>query len=304
MAGQGKARVICVGAAVVDTIFLVDRLPLAPGKNFARGVKRIGGGIAANAAVTVTALGGEGVLWSRVGDDPTGAEIVAELAAWRVDVHGVQRVSGLGSPVSTVLLDPAGERQIVNFLDPRLFADARAVPFAGIDAADAVLCDPRWLPATLPVLAAARARGLPAVVDVEAVPEQGIEAVLDVASHVVFARDGLARLAATDEISAGLRRLAMRTDAFLAVTCGGAGVYWLEDQAVRHLPAYPVEVVDTLAAGDVFHGAFALALAERRPAAAALRFASAAAAVKCTRFGGREGIPDRAAVERLMEENG
>jgi sulfofructose kinase len=88
------------------------------------------------------------------------------------------------------------------------------------------------------------------------------------------------------------------------VTCGEQGVYWWQDGVIHHRPAYRVEVVDTLAAGDVFHGALALALAERQPIERAVRFASAAAALKCTRFGGREGIPDRATVERFMREKG
>ena len=64
----------------------------------------------------------------------------------------------------------------------------------------------------------------------------------------------------------------------------------------------PVEVVDTLGAGDVWHGAFALALAEQQPEIPAVRFANAAAAIKCTRFGGRKGAPTRAEVEQFLQE--
>ena len=295
---------ICVGTAVVDTIFAVDRLPLAPGKNFAGSVMQVGGGVAANAAVTVAALGGEGVLWSRVGDDPTGAQIVRELADWRVEVGAVQCVSGVSSSISTVLVDASGDRQIVNYLDPRLLQDAEGLPFEDIARADALMCDVRWLPAVTVALAEARAHGRPRIVDFEVVPEAGTEALLGMASHVAFAREALAEMASTDDVDEGLRRTSGRTGAWLAVTCGEQGVYWLQDGIIRHQPAYRVEVVDTLAAGDVFHGALALALAERQPIEAAVRFASAAAALKCTRFGGREGIPDRAAVDRFVRENG
>ena len=304
MAARHRARVICVGTAVVDTIFAVDRLPLAAGKNFASSVMQVGGGVAANAAVTVAALGGEGVLWSRVGDDPTGAQIVRELAEWRVEVGSVQCVSGVSSSISTVLVDASGERQIVNYLDPRLLQDAEGLPFEDIARADALMCDVRWLPAVTAALAEARTPGRPRIVDFEVVPEVGTEALLDMASHVAFAREALAEMAATDDVDEGLRRISGRTGAWLAVTCGEQGVYWLQDGIVHHQPAYRVEVVDTLAAGDVFHGALALALAERQPIETAMRFASAAAALKCTRFGGREGIPDRAAVERFVRENG
>jgi len=92
-----------------------------------------------------------------------------------------------------------------------------------------------------------------------------------------------------------------RTDAWLAVTLGDEGVVWLDDGgAVRTCPAFDVDVADTLGAGDVFHGAFALALAEERPIDEAVRRASAAAALKCTRFGGRAGIPTATEVDDFL----
>ena len=75
---------------------------------------------------------------------------------------------------------------------------------------------------------------------------------------------------------------------------------WLEDGALRRLPVFAVEAVDTLGAGDSFHGGFALALAEGRDEVAAMRFGAAAAALKCTRFGGISGTPRRGEVEALL----
>jgi len=88
------------------------------------------------------------------------------------------------------------------------------------------------------------------------------------------------------------------------LACGGTdganGALWRQGAVVGHRPAFAVNSVDTLAAGDVFHGAFALALAEGREEAHSLRFAAGAAALKCTRFGGIAGTPARAEVERLL----
>jgi sulfofructose kinase len=91
------------------------------------------------------------------------------------------------------------------------------------------------------------------------------------------------------------------TGARLACTSGGDGVFWLDGEEMRHLPAFPVEAVDTLGAGDVFHGALALALGEGQGEEEALRFASAAAALKCTAFGGGSVSPTRAAVRAFLE---
>ena len=80
-------------------------------------------------------------------------------------------------------------------------------------------------------------------------------------------------------------------------------VLWREDRAIREMAVFPITAVDTLGAGDVFHGAFALALAAGRGIAAAMRFAAASAGLKCTRFGGSTGAPRRPEVEALLAQS-
>jgi sugar/nucleoside kinase (ribokinase family) len=78
-------------------------------------------------------------------------------------------------------------------------------------------------------------------------------------------------------------------------------VEWLDDNGEpKHMPAFPVHTVDTLGAGDAFHGAFTLAIAEGQPIEEAMRFASATAALKCTRFGGAFASPQRTEVDALL----
>jgi sulfofructose kinase len=105
-----------------------------------------------------------------------------------------------------------------------------------------------------------------------------------------------------DQLESALDRAAKYCRGFVAVTDGKHGALWLAGKARGHQAAWTVKAVDTLAAGDVFHGAFALALAEGRNENEALRFASAAAALKCTRFGGIVGTPMRIEVEQLLNE--
>ncbi|HEX8374847.1 MAG TPA: PfkB family carbohydrate kinase, partial [Geminicoccaceae bacterium] len=107
-------------------------------------------------------------------------------------------------------------------------------------------------------------------------------------------------------VDAGLRRAReLSPAAWLAVTAGAEGVFWLDgDAKVGHLPGHPVAAVDTLGAGDIFHAAFALALAEGRGEAEAMRFGNAAAALKCARPGGGAGAPTRGEVETFLREQG
>ncbi len=120
-------------------------------------------------------------------------------------------------------------------------------------------------------------------------------------SHIAFSEQGLKELTGRADPAEGLKGLGLR-DNWLAVTLGGEGVLVWSQGELSHIPAYGVDTVDTLGAGDVWHGAFALALAEGQDEIAAIRFASAVAAIKCTRFGGRKGAPNRAEVENFMRE--
>jgi sugar/nucleoside kinase (ribokinase family) len=120
---------------------------------------------------------------------------------------------------------------------------------------------------------------------------------------VVFSAEGLRATAGTPDLGAGLARMAAATGSFLAVTDGPNGMLWLvpgKPGERRAMAAFPIQPVDTLAAGDVFHGAFAWGLAQGRPEGDAMRIAAAAAAIKCTRFGGITGAPTWGEVEAFL----
>jgi sugar/nucleoside kinase (ribokinase family) len=168
---------------------------------------------------------------------------------------------------------------------------------------DAVLLDNRYPDFVLPVAAAARARGLPRVLDFDyGAPDD--DAVLLACTHVIASTDALRDSTGMSDFAAGLRALARHYKGFLAVTSGPDGVTWLDGDAVRHMAAFKVDAIDTLGAGDTFHGAFTLRLAETGDAVASLRFAAAVAAIKCTRFGGTTGAPTRSEVEEFLRTRG
>jgi len=292
-------RVVCVGLAVLDVVFEVATLPSGPGKNFARGLRHVGGGPAANGAVTVARLGGAAAFVGAVGDDLTGTRIAEDLTAEGIDTSHLEVVAGSTSPTSAVMVDAVGERMIVNHLDASLHAGATAdaSAFAG---ADAVLADLRWPAGARVGLEAAARAGVPGVLDYDLTTPIDDAPLLAAASHIAFAAPALEARSGSSDPADGLTRMAERTDAWVAVTVGADGLYWLDDGTVRHLPAFDVEVVDTLGAGDVFHGALALTLANGRPPADALYEASAAAALKCTQPGGRAGIPDADALTTFL----
>lgn len=296
--------VACVGIAVMDYLFTVDALPAGDGKVYASRFEEVGGGVAANAAYAVARLGGAAQYFGRVGDDSTGQRIVGELKAAGVDTSQVRAIPGLASPVSAVLVDSSGERLIVNHTDSRLFEGGDLEHVGAAAEADCVLVDVRWPAAAAVALKRARERSIPSVFDFDRPMDDRGGELLAAASHVAFSAAALAATAGTDDPAAALRAVSSRTEAFLAVTLGADGVMWLDGPEVHHVSPPAVAVVDTVGAGDVFHGAFALTLGEGQAESDAIRFASAAAAIKCSRPGGRSGAPGRAEVEVLLKEWG
>jgi sugar/nucleoside kinase (ribokinase family) len=134
-------------------------------------------------------------------------------------------------------------------------------------------------------------------------PTEMSDDMLRIASHVVFSSECLRATTGVEDLGDALGRIAGTTESFLAVTDGPRDVLWREGSTLRRSPVFAVQAVDTLGAGDVFHGAFTLALAEGRDVVAAIRFAAAAAGLKCTRLGGITTAPHRAQVEALLAAN-
>jgi len=131
-----------------------------------------------------------------------------------------------------------------------------------------------------------------------------MERLVPLATHAVFSDAGLLAFTGARSVESALREVARSHAGHVGATCGSAGYAWVQDGEVRRVSAPAVTVVDTLAAGDVFHGAFALALAQGQAIEQAARFACHAASLKCTRFGGRLGCPSREEVEASMAGEG
>ncbi|MET3595947.1 MULTISPECIES: sugar kinase [Mesorhizobium] len=296
-------RLLSVGAFTLDTILRVETLPTHQGKFIASDGVQIASGMATSAACAAHRLGASVSLWASAGDDAVGDQLIAEIEAEGVDCSLVRRVAGARSALAAILVDAHGERVIVPFYDGQAQADPHSLPLADLSAFDAVLVDVRWPGAAALALTAARDAGHPAILDADTAPVEVLERLLPLASHIV-ASEPAARIVCghAPAPESACADLASRTDAFVAVTGGAAGTWWHDREAgrVRHVEAPKIKAVDTLAAGDVFHGAFAVGLAEAMPPERALRFASAAAALKCLRFGGRLGAPDRAETLAMM----
>ena len=292
---RAMVEVAFCGQAVIDFLFTVETIPTEPMKHRARDTAIVGGGCAATAAVAACRLGAGAHMIGRLGQDMTGDIIAADLVREGVDCTGLRRFAEARSSCSSVLVDAQGERLIVNFRDDAMPDGAAWIALGDVAA---VMTDTRWSEGAIAVLDQARTRGIPGVLDAEAPIDADVAMA---ASHVAFSKQGLLDFTGMDDRDGALAVAAARLRGWVAVTDGALGTFIATARGIRHVPAPEVTVVDTLGAGDVWHGAFAVALAEGMDEVRAVAFANATAALKCTRPGGRDGAPLRSEVDEMMK---
>lgn len=289
------ARVLCVGAAVLDTVYMLPSLPSGGGKYLPTAAYQFAAGMASSAAAAIARLGGTVSLWASVGLDEAGKRVISELTAEAIDCSGVQARDGIRTAMATTLVDAAGERMVVPYYDPRLREPADWLDFSRTADFDAVLVDVRWPTAAEPVLRAARENGVPTILDADVSPLETLERLAPLADYPIFSEPAAYLLSGEKTIDGALGSLAERLGGMVAITAGPLGTYYQASPGagIKRRPAPRVDAVDTLSAGDVYHGAFALATAEGSSLEESIDFANAAAALKCTRPGGRLGSPNR-----------
>jgi sulfofructose kinase len=304
-AGKLPPRILCIGMPVRDLTFRVPGLPARGSKENATHFDEICGGNALNGAIGIVRLGGRASICGPMGDarETTSRYIYEKMAEEGIDTSHLIHMPGLVTPISNIMIDPSGERTIVTFRDPELWNVRLPAPDTLLDDCDAILTESRAAAFCTDLCAEARRRGIPVVVDVDRAMSLR-EGLLTASSHLIFSSEPLQETADVADDGEALQKIARLTPSFLAGTRGAQGTVWLDEHHhLQQTPAFPVHTVDTLGAGDVFHGAFALAITEKQDLRSALRFASAAAALKCTRFGGAFAAPQRAEVEALLGQS-
>jgi ribokinase len=295
------ARVLVVGSANVDFTVALDRLP-ERGETVTEGTLLVAhGGKGANQAVAARRLGAQVRLVGCVGDDPSGREVRAALADEGIGVEGVATTTDAATGTALIMVDRAGGNQIgvapgANRALTVAQVQARTEDFAWAEVVVASCEIP--LECVTTALALARRHGLATILNPAPVPRAPLDR-LDLVDYLTPNVGEAERLAGVVGDEAAADVLVARGAGTVIVTLGEAGALCRGRGGVHRIPGLKVEAVDTTAAGDAFNGALAVALAERRDLAPALRFANAAAALACTRRGAQPSLPTRAEVDRL-----
>lgn len=298
MSGSRQHDVVCVGHASYDLIFVVPRHPASDEKTFADEFLACGGGPAANAAVTVSRLGFRSSFVGYLGEDVYGAAHFEELCNEGVDARYVVRGRD-ATPLSVILVKPDGKRSLVNYK-----GRTRHIEVADVDiellvaSAGAVLFDGHEPLISPPVAECARRHGVPRILDAGSL-HAGTRDLLGQVDYLVASEKFAMQWLGTDAPDSALDRLAEIAPA-VVITLGERGLIWRRGTERGAVPAPPIVAIDTTGAGDAFHGAFAVGIAESWAWHEVLRYASAAGGLCCTRLGARIGIPDAEQVMTLL----
>jgi ribokinase len=294
-------RVVVVGSYNRDTVLRVARFP-RPGETLAAlGMERFHGGKGSNQAVAAARSGASVVLVAAIGDDAAGDAAEALWRAEGIDAGAVARLPDAPTGEALILVDAAGENEIVIVaganaaLDPGRAAAAAAgasIVLAQLetpDGATAAAFDAGRMAGALTILNAAPAGAMPG-------------ALLDLTDILVVNETEAALLAgqsgAPMELAAALAPGHRRG---VILTAGAAGAYWAQQGAgVAHTPAPAVALVDSTGAGDAFLGALAAALAAGRSEAEALARGVMAGALACRRAGAVPSLPRLAEIEAAL----
>lgn len=298
--------ILGLGFTSVDELLYVDAYPEADSKRAVRRWERHCGGLTATALVAAARLGARCVYAGALGDDELSKFVLGRFQEEGVSVEHVRFQSGARPVHAVVVVDETQHTRTILF-------DTAGSPEATEDwptedtihAARVLFVDHCGVAGMIRAGRVARDAGIPVVADLESAESPRFPELFDLVDHLILSQTFAQRVTGLQDPAAaaqwlwssGSRRAAV-------VTCGGEGCWYVAadmPQKARHQPAFAVDVVDTTGCGDVFHGAYAASIARGQEVATAIRFATAAAALKATRRGGQAGIPSLAVVEAFLK---
>ncbi len=301
-------RIASFGSVNVDITLRVDQASLPGETRFGESVTMGLGGKGANQAVAASRLGGDVALIARIGSDAFGNDAFERLQKYGVEVSHVQRVAGASTGIALIQVDRAGQNAITVISGANATLDAADFTQTVEGAAPpGILLLQLETPLAASIAAARRVKAAGGLVIFDPAPPQTVDrlaellALADIVLPNEHEASVLTGIVPVDEeavrkAACRLREMGVRAP---IIKCGGRGAYILLGQELVAIPPKAVEVVDTVAAGDCFAGALAVAIAEGRDFVAAARFAADAAALSVTRRGAAEAVPSRLEVDRF-----
>lgn len=296
--------ILGIGVVAVDDLLYVDHYPEPDTKMQIQTQRREGGGLAGTALVAAARLGAKAAYFGILGEDELSRFTRQELTREGVDCSAVLFRDEARPYHSVIIVVPAtGQRTI-------LYTDSGVHRLPPAEITDDLMANCRVLfvdhtvvEEAFHAVELAHNHHISVVGDFEANRHPRTLDLMDQIDHLVIGVDFARQITGKNDPKNMVRALSRFDRACCVVTAGEQGCWYVErDGEVRHFPAFQVQVVDTTGCGDVFHGAYAACLARGESIPQAIRVATAAAGIKATQPGGRSGIPNRATLDRFLQE--
>ncbi|PKO15480.1 MAG: carbohydrate kinase family protein [Chloroflexi bacterium HGW-Chloroflexi-10] len=297
--------VLGLGMSTIDILTTVSHLPKSNEVYAAEEIHVQGGGPVATALVALSVLGANAAYSGTIAPDKWGEMILQEFSQYQINTREAHLTAFGSSPVSVILIEKdTGHRAILykksdlpelqpEYLTPKMIASAKILHLDGVH-----------LQAAIHGAILARENNVPVSFDGGAGEIwDGIELLLPLVNILVVARQFATRVTGfEDPLLAGPELLKCGANE-VVITDGEKGCWYWDKNLSLHQPAFKVNVIDTTGAGDTFHGAYLYGYLQGWDPQKRLKFASAVAAIKCTRIGGRSGIPDRQQTEKFINDH-
>lgn len=304
---ERRPRILVIGSLNMDLVFRAEHIPEDGQTILGTEFRQVPGGKGANQAVAAARLGAEVIMLGCVGDDALGQALLANLEKNKVRTELIHRSPALPSGVAAILLDARGNNRIIVFPGANgcLLPDDLIERWNEVVPVDVVVLQLEIPLATVvKAVELCRTAGIPVILNPAPARslDRGLLSAVTVLTPNETEAEFLSGVRASDAASAAAAAARLRSDGGPAVivTLGDLGILVVDEIGTEYIPAYAVQVVDTVAAGDAFTGALAVGLAGGRSLRDAARYANAAAAMAVMKPGAQDAMPTSAEVEAFL----
>ena len=302
-----RPLIVSLGGINMDLVTFGSRLPADGETVVGDAFVTYAGGKGANQAVAVARMEGRSVMVGRVGDDMFGPQLIELLDGAGVETRLVKTTSGVSSGIAVINVGESGQNRIVQVLG--------ANDTCGQDEHDALV---GLLPQTSALLLqfevsvdlsaqiakVAASHGVKVILDpgpVRPMPADLYRHVSVITPNETEAEALVGRpINDLNAAASAASELLERGVESAVIKLGALGAWWADSEGCGRVPPFAVDAVDTVAAGDAFNGALAVALSEGRPLSEAARWGCAAGALAVTKVGAQDSMPDRDVVVALL----
>lgn len=296
--------ILGIGTAAVDDLIYVDHFPEPDSKIGVRNTIRQGGGQTATAITTAARQGAITAFCCRLGWDELSQYTINELEKEGVDCSPCIR-DREGSPYhSTIIVATSPNTRTILHSGGNVNPPCEAISREMIRNTRVLLLDDNSRQAGVKAAKIARTLNIPVVADIEIDPPEDVIELLPFVDHLIINSECGELLSGKKDYGEMAVTLCPPNRLCCVITCGDQGCWYSEKgEPAQFIPAYKVKVMDTTGCGDVFHGAYAAALARGSDIRTTVIVASASAAMKATQPGGRSGIPSLPELDAFIGRN-